>query len=250
VLPGVTCADGHVVRLSLPNVGLSGAIPPELGALDMLESLDLRNNALSGAIPSELGGLSSLRYLILDGNQLSGPIPPELGNLDALRRLSLGNNRLSGPIPPALGNLNNLYWLALNNNGLVGPIPPELADLSGITMLDLSYNALWAEGDALANLLAADPDWTETQGAPPGYLHVTPVASGARLAWTPIAYRTPGSYYEVGYSTRAGGPYSALLRTASAAATGAMLTSVLPHTTGYLAVRTYIPPPRSGRSTC
>ncbi|MCY4204870.1 MAG: Ig-like domain-containing protein, partial [Bacteroidetes bacterium] len=44
---------------------------------------------LSGSIPPELGDLASLSSLDLSRNDLSGPIPPELGNLVNLRELGL-----------------------------------------------------------------------------------------------------------------------------------------------------------------
>ena len=121
---------------------LTGAIPPELGALSELEVLYLSHNALRGPIPAELGRLGKLRRLSLYDNKLSGPIPTELGNLSNLRRLALFDNELSGPIPAELGNLNNLQSLMLGENALSGPIPAELGNLSNLQDLGLVYNAL------------------------------------------------------------------------------------------------------------
>ena len=68
--------DGCVVVLYLDNNNLVGSIPPELGRLAKLDTLDLDGNELSGEIPSELGNLSNLTVLSMDHNELSGPIPP------------------------------------------------------------------------------------------------------------------------------------------------------------------------------
>ncbi len=84
---------GKVVALELDGNGLSGRIPPELGALANLQVLHLGANRLTGPIPAELGALANLHSLHLHGNELSGPIPPGLCNLQFL---TLGGNELSG----------------------------------------------------------------------------------------------------------------------------------------------------------
>ena len=148
-----TDAFGRVARLDLGgrrdgetgewvSHGLRGPIPPELGSLSGLTSLNLRANALAGPIPSELGNLAGLEELWLDGNALDGPVPPELGSLAHLRELSLSANTLDGPIPPELGNLAGLEGLWLDGNRLEGPIPLELGSLVGLRGLSLSGNAL------------------------------------------------------------------------------------------------------------
>ena len=150
-----TDAFGRVVRLDLggrrdgetgewaPH-GLRGPIPPELGRLTGLTSLNLRANALTGPIPPELGGLARLEELWLDGNRLEGAIPPELGRLTGLTSLSLSGNALTGPIPPELGALAGLEGLWLDGNRLEGPIPLELGSLAHLKGLSLSGN--WLEG--------------------------------------------------------------------------------------------------------
>ena len=148
-----TDAFGQVVRLDLGghqdgetgewvSYGLRGPIPPELGSLAGLTSLNLRANGLSGPIPPELGNLAGLEELWLDGNRLEGPIPPELGRLAGLMSLSLSGNALDGPVPPELGALADLEGLWLDGNRLEGPIPPELGSLAHLRGLSLSGNAL------------------------------------------------------------------------------------------------------------
>ena len=122
--------------------GLTGSIPPQLGALSELIALDLAYNQLSGFIPPELGQLANLNYLFLANNQLTGPIPPELGRLANLRQLWLAHNRLTGPIPPELGALTRLTYLGMWSNQLVGRIPSELGELINLRTLDLSDNRL------------------------------------------------------------------------------------------------------------
>ena len=124
---------GSGISLTTPN-GLTGAIPPEMGQLTKLEHLSLSKLYLSGAIPAELGSLRNLRTLHLNGNYLSGSIPAELGKLMDLRTLHLGNNSLSGSIPPELGTLaqlgeTHLLALTLGGNNLSGCIPAELPEI-------------------------------------------------------------------------------------------------------------------------
>ena len=128
---GVTVESGHVTSLQLPHNNLIGTLPPELGDLSNLASLDLSyNNKISGSIPIELSELANLGYLSLYGVYVSGSIPAELGNLSALWYLNLSTTRLSGAIPPELGNLSQLTVLDLSYNQLSGSIPPELGNLS------------------------------------------------------------------------------------------------------------------------
>jgi Leucine-rich repeat (LRR) protein len=136
----------------------------------------LTYNQLSGLIPPELGNLSSLQSLNLSSNQLSGSIPPELGNLSSLQSLFLSSNRLSGSIPPELGDLSSLLVLRLNHNHLTGDVPASFVNLvnlkdpgtawDGGDGLDLDYNHLNVPPDYPnpANplhilLFQKDPDW-------------------------------------------------------------------------------------------
>ena len=146
-----TDASGRVARLDLSGSfdyeaqqsvvhGLSGAIPPEIGSLARLMTLNLGYNRLSGPIPPELGSLANLTGLFLMHNQLTGPIPPELGNLVSLRSLSLYNNGLTGPIPSTLARLASLWRLSVSGNDLSGPIPPGLGSLAKLTSLGLGAN--------------------------------------------------------------------------------------------------------------
>ena len=134
--------------LELPGNRLTGPIPPELGGLASLVTLELWGNAISGALPSELGGLSSLWRLNVSGNRLTGPIPPEIGNLSELGRMFLDDNELTGPIPPELGRLSALETLYLGWNPLTGPIPPELGNLSNLRYLRLGRDSFWPRIDA------------------------------------------------------------------------------------------------------
>ena len=119
-------APVRTVAVNLPEMGLRGVIPAELGRLDKLEMLNLSGNALTGPIPPELGRLSHLQVLALADNALTGPIPPSLGALENIKELRLRDNRLSGGIPPELGRPFGLSLLRLAGNELLGGLPPTL----------------------------------------------------------------------------------------------------------------------------
>ncbi len=142
LIPPALGALSELRTLNLSGNSLTGPIPPQLGRLAQLDTLDLGLNGLTGPIPPELGALSQLRTLRLPENSLTGPIPLELAGLVQLRELDLSGNSFTGPIPPELGNLPNLEELSLTRNELTGSIPPELANLPNLTDLWLGRNTL------------------------------------------------------------------------------------------------------------
>ena len=78
---GVTVAGAppRLVGLDLRARGLSGHIPPQLGSLTALTSLDLSNNALAGSLPVGLRELPpTLATLRLAGNPFTGCIDERL----------------------------------------------------------------------------------------------------------------------------------------------------------------------------
>ena len=134
--------------LELNHNQLTGAIPPELGRLANLEELHLWDNQLTGAIPAELGRLANLEGLYLDRNQLTGAIPAELGRLANLEDLYLSRNQLTGAIPPELGRLVKLEWLYLRATPLTGAIPRNLLHLPALTVLDIGRTGVCVPADA------------------------------------------------------------------------------------------------------
>ena len=171
---GVGCGSGSVTVLNLFRNQLSGPLPPELGVLAHLESLDFFGNSVSGSIPAELGSLGALQILNLTHNQLSGGVPAELGNLTNLRVLYAFGNQISGPIPADLGNLAALQYLSFGANQLSGPIPPELGALTGLLELNFNWNQLSGgvppELGNLVNLQNVGLDGNQLTGRLPGGL--------------------------------------------------------------------------------
>ena len=102
---GVTMENSRVVELELEDVGLTDAVPAELGQLTSLEMLNLTGNQLT-SLPAEIGQLTSLRELFLDNNWLTS-VPAEIGLLTSLEVLSLIDNQLTS-VPAAIRDLRGL----------------------------------------------------------------------------------------------------------------------------------------------
>ncbi|XP_059458419.1 putative leucine-rich repeat receptor-like serine/threonine-protein kinase At2g24130 [Corylus avellana] len=128
--------------IDLQENQIFGSVPPNLGKLSHLASLNLTSNLLNGTIPEEMSNLSRLDQLFLSHNFFPGSIPSTLGNIRHLGLLDLSHNNFSGEIPESLGNLVKLNSLFLNNNLLSGSIPATLSKCTELYKLDLSYNRL------------------------------------------------------------------------------------------------------------
>ena len=82
----------------------------------------MEQNQLTGGIPPELGNLTELESLQLSDNQLSGSVPPEIGNNTKLFLWDMRNNtNLSGPLPDEVTNLTSLEHLKLTGTGICAP---------------------------------------------------------------------------------------------------------------------------------
>ena len=126
-------------ELDLRYHGLT-ELPPEIGQLTQLQSLNLWDNQLT-ALPPEIGQLTQLQSLILRVNQLM-VLPPEIGQLTQLQSLDLWSNKLKA-IPPEIGQLTQLQSLYLWDNDLT-VLSPEIGQLTQLRSLALSENGLTA----------------------------------------------------------------------------------------------------------
>lgn len=200
---GITTNEGHVTRLLLYSNNLKGEIPPELGNLRELKSLELHINQLTGSIPDALknlvnlenfnvsqnlltgsipkwiGNCEHLRSLNLELNNFSGEIPSELGQLSELEDLRLrgiyrSNIRITGEIPKSFGELKNLRVLWIVETGLTGSLPAELGNLSELSNLQIVGNSISGEIPAelgnLSNLTCLDLSANKLSGKIPAEL--------------------------------------------------------------------------------
>lgn len=122
-LPANFGADGGLAEVRYfelwGNPKISGTLPPTIGNLTDLYTLDLKGLRLSGTLPSELGKLQNLHFLRLNDNRFSGSLPTQLGNLQGLETLDLYNNPFAGNMPSELGRLINLRLMYLPNEQLL-----------------------------------------------------------------------------------------------------------------------------------
>ncbi|KAJ8634931.1 hypothetical protein MRB53_009198 [Persea americana] len=160
-------------ELRMSRNSFQGSIPPSIGDMRSLGTLDLSHNNLSGEVPDHLfdncaslqvlmlsnnslqgkifsisSNLTGLMYLYLDNNHFMGKIPASLFNASLLG-LDIGDNQISGKIPSPLGYLSRLFGyipslstLILRGNHLDGMIPHEFCKLKELRFLDLSDNHL------------------------------------------------------------------------------------------------------------
>eukprot|EP00551_Chaetoceros_affinis_P006307 CAMPEP_0203677166 /NCGR_PEP_ID=MMETSP0090-20130426/27266_1 /ASSEMBLY_ACC=CAM_ASM_001088 /TAXON_ID=426623 /ORGANISM="Chaetoceros affinis, Strain CCMP159" /LENGTH=288 /DNA_ID=CAMNT_0050543971 /DNA_START=64 /DNA_END=927 /DNA_ORIENTATION=- len=86
----------EITELILPEAGLHGELPEEIGYLSNLVRLDVQNNHLGGTIPVSIGRLTSLKTLALSHNKLVSKIPSSMGSLTKLETLYVNYNHMEG----------------------------------------------------------------------------------------------------------------------------------------------------------
>ncbi|KAL7139427.1 hypothetical protein ABFS83_09G049800 [Erythranthe nasuta] len=142
---GITCGRLHhnrVTAVNISHMGLSGTIPPQLGNLSFLVSLDFSFNLFGGVLSQQLSLLHRLKFISFRVNSLSGEIPPWLGLLTRLQHLSLPNNSFTGSIPTSLSNLTNLRVVGFAYNRLSGHIPSSIFNISTLESISFANNEL------------------------------------------------------------------------------------------------------------
>ncbi|KAH1120800.1 hypothetical protein J1N35_003960 [Gossypium stocksii] len=123
---GVTCGSRHqkVITLKLSSMLLTGTIPPQIGNLSFLTSLDLTNNSFHGSLPIQLTNLHRFKLINLVLNNFYGEIPSWFDSFPKLQYLSLSANNFVGQIPSDMfERLPKLQVLYLDGNKLSGKIP-------------------------------------------------------------------------------------------------------------------------------
>ncbi|XP_019412926.1 PREDICTED: probable LRR receptor-like serine/threonine-protein kinase At1g06840 isoform X3 [Lupinus angustifolius] len=132
--------------LQLDNNNFSGTgIPSTYANLSMLVKLSLRNCGLQGAIP-DFNSIPELSYLDLSRNLFIGHIPSNKLS-DNMTTIDLSNNYLNGSIPQSFSYLPHLQKLSLENNNLSGFIHASIwqnitFSMNSKLLIDLRNNSL------------------------------------------------------------------------------------------------------------
>ena len=98
---GVTVEDSLVRELRLPGNGLEGPLPPALGSLLGLETLDLADNGLTGGVVEAITSVDPLDTIRISQNEeMEGPLPFRMVDLENLRALEYEDTDLcASPAP-------------------------------------------------------------------------------------------------------------------------------------------------------
>ena len=98
---GVTVEDSLVRELRLPGNGLEGPLPPALGSLLGLETLDLSDNDLTGGVAVAITSVDPLDTIrISENEEMEGPLPFRMVDLESLRALEYEDTDLcASPAP-------------------------------------------------------------------------------------------------------------------------------------------------------
>ena len=94
---GVTVAAGDslVRQIRLPDNGLRGPLPPELGSLRKLETLDLADNDLTGGIAAAIASIDALDTIRVSGNaDMEGALPFRMTEMTGLLALEYADTDL------------------------------------------------------------------------------------------------------------------------------------------------------------
>lgn len=125
---GIYCFEGIIYSLSLTNVGWSGPVPPSLGLISRLTSIDISNNALTGDLPC--WSLPELNSLIMTNNKLTG-FKCLTGFASSYTSLQAGTNQVTTiPIMPA-----SMRTVQLNSNPITDLT--QLYNMTQVTSITL-----------------------------------------------------------------------------------------------------------------
>ncbi|GJP45186.1 hypothetical protein CLOM_g4607 [Closterium sp. NIES-68] len=130
-------SETNIISLSFPSMYLTGPLPPSIGTLTALTSLDLSGNGyLRGPIPSTFSRLSRLQVLDLSLNKLNGSLDA-VKAMTSLRDLKLNGNNFKAILPPSFSTLTALTYIDLSYNKFITGHASQLLHLTHVKVLGL-----------------------------------------------------------------------------------------------------------------
>jgi hypothetical protein len=131
--------------LHMPFNCIYGTIPPEIGELRHLLSLELHGNGLSGLLPDEIYDIEDLQLLNLAEQWGSNRVCNTSvgGYVDINYRMGgtvmpfEENSGLVGNLGPKLGIWRSMKGLHLHKNSFFGVLPDEIGDMRYLNFLSL-----------------------------------------------------------------------------------------------------------------
>lgn len=169
--------------LALPRVDVHGTIPPSIGQLTKLQTLNLTGTNLAGELPSELGNLRNLYLFGISSKAINGTLPSSFGNWVGMKRFQVFSTSITGTIPNSYASWY-ISELLLNNNNLEGTIPNF--SIQHGAYVDLSHNMLTG---SIPSLLASESRYIDLSNNFLGPELGNPSLSN-QSSWTP--YTLPG----------------------------------------------------------
>lgn len=169
---GIQTEQNMVTDIYLPSNGLVGNLPPDIGNLLHLSSMDLTGNNIN-SLPSTLGDLRKLKTLWLHNTNTKIALPEEIGHIKSLQKISavlsgtlpetfydatnleyVDIYNFQGTIGPKIGNLQNLKYLRLTgHNETSTAIPQEIGNCCSLEILTLNCNLSGNLPETIGNLI-------------------------------------------------------------------------------------------------
>ncbi|KAK2981356.1 hypothetical protein RJ640_013147 [Escallonia rubra] len=140
---GVSCSsDQRVTALTLPNMGLRGTIPKEIGNLTLLVYFNISNNSFHGYVPAELSTIPAAIFNISSLQSINSETIAYMGlYLNTCATPSTISTR-SIYITMSSVTCSNLYklkavYLSQNN---IGELPKSIFNITSLATINLPYN--------------------------------------------------------------------------------------------------------------
>lgn len=132
---GLLIEEGHVVGVSLDNMGMTGLFPGSLMSFSKLEDINLSNNNLSGDIAVAIaaiktqndGAFNNLKTLNISNNHYNGNIGILAGCMPNLTSLNASNNKFEDLFPALSESITELN---ISNQKMDRVVTMNMSDLS------------------------------------------------------------------------------------------------------------------------